>query len=467
VINVIPSPGGLRPVAGFNTIATAVVSDKPRDVFAVRSALSAVSIFVGTNSTLEMYDSGNQVWDDVTGTTVPSLSEDQGWTFTQFGQYVIAATPLAPLQVFELGVSSNFADLANAPTAAYVATVRDFVFTGGLDQEPYTLKWSAINDSTGWTPGTNLSDEQILTDGGIITGIVGGENCLVFQEDAVRLASFTGEERIIFQIDKISNSFGASVARSIAAYQNMAFFVHRSGIYMITTQGEWERIGTEKVDSYFWTAVNTGKLHLVRGTVDPLNKLYVLAFPSTGAPDCDSALVYHWPTKEWALWQFSEGLTGIAGTFYQASYTLDNIDSFGTVDEIGISFDSPFWSGLPTQYMAGFTLDDYTFGFFNGTPLEATIESGEFFIGGGSRVWFNGARPLVDSSSATLAIGMRDRPSDAVVFTSPSSQEVDGFCNVRTAGRYLQYRVVVPAGSNWTFFNGIGDVENVRPEGMR
>ena len=53
------------------------------------------------------------------------------------------------------------------------------------------------------------ADFQDLPDGGNVTGLVGGEYALIFQETSVRRMTYEGPP-IIFRIDKIANDIGAA-----------------------------------------------------------------------------------------------------------------------------------------------------------------------------------------------------------------------------------------------------------------
>ena len=60
-----------------------------------------------------------------------------------------------------------------------VAVVRDFVVTGYSGGES-RVTWSAINDETSWTAGSNQSDFQVIPDQGHVKAVVGGEYGIIF-----------------------------------------------------------------------------------------------------------------------------------------------------------------------------------------------------------------------------------------------------------------------------------------------
>ena len=102
-----------------------------------------------------------------------ALPTGNHWQFAQFGSFVIAVAPNIAPQVFTLGTSVAFSDLAGSPPqAAYIAIVGRFVVLSGLSSNPYRVHWSGLGSAITWTQGVNSSDFQDLPDGGIVQGVL-------------------------------------------------------------------------------------------------------------------------------------------------------------------------------------------------------------------------------------------------------------------------------------------------------
>ena len=103
------------------------------------------------------------------------------WTFTQFGNYLIASNGIDVPQYYLMGTSTNFANFtsiaANVPTFKTSGVIRDFLITGNLSTGSNRIQWSGINDVSEWTPGTKQSDFQDLPgSGGQLVGITSGKS---------------------------------------------------------------------------------------------------------------------------------------------------------------------------------------------------------------------------------------------------------------------------------------------------
>ena len=67
----------------------------------------------------------------------------------------------------------------------------------------------------------------------------------------MRRMSYEGPP-IVFRIDKIANDIGCSVPGSLAGLIDMAFFLHKSGFYMVQAGQAITPIGRGKIDRTFW-----------------------------------------------------------------------------------------------------------------------------------------------------------------------------------------------------------------------
>lgn len=168
VMNVLCSGQSYLPFPAMGMFSEALEAAPMGRGFLARSLSGQITIFAGTADKLWILDNTDATWDDVSqAATTYGASATATWSFAQFGEYVIAVNVNDDPQVFQLGVSTEFADLAGSPPRAAVVKVwGDFVALMGLASNPDRVHWSAINDHTGWTPGTNNSDYQTFPDGG-------------------------------------------------------------------------------------------------------------------------------------------------------------------------------------------------------------------------------------------------------------------------------------------------------------
>ena len=267
------------------------------------------------------------------------------WRFTQFGTLAIAVNGVDAPQKFDLSVGTNWTALGGSPpVGTLITTVRDFVLTGKIGSAPQRVQWSGFNNAEAW--GTSLStqaDLQDLPDGGNVTGLVGGEYGLIFQETSVRRMTYEGPP-VIFRIDKIANDIGASVPGSVAGLLDMAFFLHKSGFYMVRAGQAITPIGRGKVDRTFWAEFDEANHFRSSSALDPVRGLYVFAYPANGSNGTPNRLlIYNWHTERWTRAILNCEL--VFGGVSQQAYTLEQLDPFGTLETLPYSLDSSYWTG--------------------------------------------------------------------------------------------------------------------------
>ena len=231
--NVIPAAAGYRAIPDFVSVSNAADSAL-LGIFAAKDNTGNVTLFAGDAGKLYRFNTSNS--NLVSTNTGFSLSGAEKWRFVQFGTSVIVAGGVGEsLQEFTLGTDSAFSALSGSPPKAdFIAVVRDQVWTANIDEGsgrvPFRTRWSAINNSTSWTVGTDQADFQDIPDAGAITGLVGGEYATILLEKAIARASYVGSP-LIYQIDRVETSRGCPFSGSVANIGNTVFYLSDDGFY--------------------------------------------------------------------------------------------------------------------------------------------------------------------------------------------------------------------------------------------
>ncbi len=425
--------------------------------------------FRGTDGTIEtfagdatkLYRWTGSTWADVSKVG-GYLTPDEGrWTFEQFGTYVYAANGVDSMQVWTLGSSSAFADAAGAPVARYLATVRDFLFAAHLAADTQASQWSAQFDSTAWTG--NQADSQSFPNLGRLTGIVGGQYPVLFQEHGITLGTYVGPDNI-FQFDNISLETGCIVPGSIAHVEQTVVFIGKDGFYRIDGGQAIRNIGDGVVDDYFWDNVDLDNLHRVWAAFDVRKKDYYITFPTSTATmgTNNRTLIYNLTRDRWGQME-STGFDVLFQMFSDLSIDLDtDIDvADQDLDGAGLpSLDSEIFFGSNVPKLAAFSSDKLV-GFFAGDTMEALIDTEEAQLASGRRAFVSMVRPIVDGGTLAVALGTRDRPNDTMTVGSYVAQNNSGECLFRSAARQHKARLKIAAGSTWSNAQGI-DVRAAR-----
>ncbi len=316
-----------------------------------------------------------------------------------------------------------------------------------------------------WAPSSRRYLQE-LPDGGNVTGLVGGEVGLIFQETSIRRMSYEGAP-IVFRIDKIANDIGASVPGSVAGLLDMAFFLHKSGFYMVRAGQTVTPIGRGKVDRTFWAEFDEANHFRSSSAIDPVRGLYVFAYPANGSNGTPNRLlIYNWHTERWTRAILDCEL--VFGGVSQQAYTLEQLDPFGTLETLPYSLDSSYWTGTLSLLLFAFDTTHKS-GSFSGPTLPATVETGEFnpASGQGNRSIIRACRPLIDGGNPQIQIGARETQQQPIVSYAPATGlTTAGLAPVYSSGRYFRVRATQPAAAVWSNMQGIDDLD-VRPAGLQ
>ena len=452
--NVVPVASGYAPINEFVAYSGSA-TDTLLGVFAAKDDDGNIKLFAGDNARLYEYNSGTNGLDDITNTGGNySLTSSERWRFVQFGDTVIAAGGIGEeLQKFQLGTDSNFADLStDAPKADFIAVVRDFVWTGNIDEgsgrKPYRVKWSAFNDITGWTAGTDQSDFQDIPDAGNIVGMIGGEYCTILMERAIVRATYSGLP-LVFQFDKVETARGCQVSGSICNIGHTVFYLSDDGFYAFDGSRS-QPIGAEKVNRWFFEDFDFAYKNKMTSTVDPQRQLAIWSYVSNDALSTtpNRLLIYNYALNRWSIANVDADLIA---PFFTAGYTLEALDNINTsIDALPASLDSALYKG--GQFLFGGALGAKIYA-FTGDPIDATVETAESSLVKGKHTIVTRVYPYHEGGDVTIEVGTRNLHSQAVTFSSAVAPNTNGFSPFREQGRY--HRVRFNISGLWDLAQGI------------
>ena len=419
-----------------------------------RDNSNAVFNFVGTRTNLYQLASGafTSRKASLNGT------DTDFWTFTQFGEYVIASNGVDAVQYYLMGTSTNFADLTAIQTAGTCpvfrvsGVVRDFLVTGNIVGATNRIQWSGINDITVWS-GKQSDLQDLPGSGGRVVAITSGEVGYVFRQNQIIRMDYVGGN-VVFRLSVISPNRGAVYGRTVCQDNRHIFFYADDGFYQINGD-QVIPIGAEKVNRFFDLNLNKGFTDRICAAVDPFNQLAMWLYPSvnntantTGI--CDRIIIYNYVTKKWSL---AEASASTIFPQFVGAYTVELMDIISeNLDDIGAALDTDYWSG--GQMFLGAMDSDYKAAIFSGTSNECEVETDEIEPFPGLRANITGVRPIVDAA-ATLTVKARERLADTESETSSVSMRNSGINPVRKSGRYVRANVKIPSGTIFTHAQGV------------
>ena len=440
--NVVPVAAGykaMKTMADYSGAAAAYV----RGIFAAKGSNDTNNLFAGDATKLYLLSAGDSSLANKSKSGNYTLGTKDAWRFVQFGDRVIAAHGTDDiLQSYVIGTSSLFADLSGTPAARYIAVVRDFVVTGYVryssTTHPWRVYWSAIDDATGWTIGTNQSDIQDIADIGNITGIVGGEYGVVLFENGIVRMTYAGSP-LIFQFDKVETSRGCPYPGSVANVGPFVFYLSQDGFYLFDGNSS-RSIGSEKIDRTFFDEFDKANAHRMTVGVDPRNKLIIWSYPTTSSTP-NKILVYNYLLERWSSIELEHDSVA---SFFSPSYTLENVDNVNSsIDALETSLDDALWVG--GEFFLGGSKDK-KIQTFTGAALTATVQTAEFENTPGQASMVTQIQPYVtrDNDATTPAISAqvasRARPHALQSFGTASNVNANNFIPLRSSGRFHQIK---------------------------
>lgn len=464
VRNVIPRGDGYGPVKSLQAYTDALAA-ACRGAFMALKADGSIQIFAGTATKLYTMSNTDLSWSNVSsssGSTSYSCATTDFWQFTQVGDVVIATQQGDNPQAFTLNSSTYFADLAGSPPkATHVTTIAGHVIFSGLVGDKRSIQWSALDDPTGWTVGTDGCDLQTFADGGIVKGVLGSEfDGLIFQDSAIRRMTFVGGD-LVFTIDRISDNKGIRAPYSAMQSAGRSFFVSATGFEEIVQGGYPSPIGSTRFNETFMAEWDSHVPHMLIGVADP-NSTRVWWFykSTTGITGYfDRAIVW-----DWAL-QRGGYVSGLTTEFVmelgQAGVTLEGLDDINSsIDALPQSLDA-YLASFGTQLALADS--SHQLGFLTGDNLEAILDTPD--IVAPTRVRVRQHRPITDSGTVYGSVFGRQKSADAAIQSTENAMNDVGFVPHRVDTRHVRIRNRIPAATTWTYWAGV-DADTV-PTGMR
>lgn len=457
-LNVIPGKRGYRCMPGLAKMAKPALSSRVIGAFSMKDLSGGLITVVSTEQGIFSLDGAEWAQKYSEG----ALSSNR--EFVSYGDAIYALYGTILLKAEVSGAVHDFSAVKDAPAAARLGIIKDFLVLGNLSGQGNAIRWSGIDDPDAWpAPGSNdaqykQSDIQIFPVGGnvqAIVGGVGGVDGLIFMEEAVHRATFVGPP-YVFQFNVVDRRRGALASHSPIVCETTCIYLASDGWY--ATDGTSVRaIGAERIDQWFFDNCDISRIEEVRGVWDAQNRVAFWSFPNNTCPQYlhNMLLIYNYVIDKWS---YAKVNTEFLFEDYARGMTLEDLDVYGRLEDVPFSLDSP---ALKNGSLGISAFDSgHTLSRFSGEALEAVIDTAEE---GGQRMILHGIRPLVDRGDAEASpiwrIMQRDMPS----FGAYAKQSRDGVCYQHLSTNYLRARVRVPAGEHW--LNAVGCEVLMEPEG--
>ena len=446
---VVAIAGGYGPIAGFVPMRSGMLGARCIGAGGYRHA-DAPYLFVATTTNIYTYSSAGYV----SVASGMAGARDLGVRFCPYGAYMLATNGVDPIKKFDPAFPSAMTSLGgSAPTARYLGVVRGFVVAGYAGGSGLRLAWSDNGNSANWAAGgASEAGQYDMASGGDITGVVGGEYGLVFQEDRILRMTYTADD-IVWQFDEIVTDAGCAAPKSLASWGKTSFFWSNRG-FMTCDGANVQPIGDEKVDRTFRSLIDRGYYGAMSAVVDPIRTLYIVAVPS--ADPTTNLFLYNYGQERWTTATLACELLFSA---LSLSSSLEDLDTlYASIDTDGLVLDSAaLRGGVPGVMVFDGT---HRLGTLSGPPIAATITDATRELVPGTRSRIRGVRPLVDAVGATICVAGANRLSEALTETSYSAARPNGTFRCRENWNLTRVTLSIPAGTAWSSAQGY-DVDAV------
>lgn len=453
--NLLPAADGWRPFPQWSEVSTALPSACLGAIY-VRDAANNYTLIAGTQTGLYKLNTTDFTWVDIGGASAPfNVPIGDRWSFTRFGQRLVAHTLGDVIQVYDIDVGGTFSDLAGSPPRAkYSWVAGDFLVLGHLSGEPSTIHWSGINNIEHWTIGRKASDKQLLPQGDeILAGIGDPKGGVIILRNAMAYMSFAPSSGYTFTVSTVNNQRGAISPLSVVSIGAGRFcYLSEDGFYMNV---EGSPIGAERIDNWFFKNIDRAYLSEVRGVADPYEKIVWWSFRDVSGTS--QLLGYDWQLNRWC---YADNGTEEMAALTTPFITWDGLATlYSSIDGVTEPFDSRLFKGGAPTFAAFST--DHKLGYFTGLNRAVTAQTAEIALNPQGRFFLNGCRMKTDATDFTAQVGAIDYHGQNFTWraeVTPSARTK--FVGTRADGRLHKIKINIAADGDWT------TLEGVMPEGL-
>lgn len=409
-------------------------------------------VYGGSAAALYKLAPSTREWTNISRSGGYTTGGNERWKFLEFGSLQIATNFHNEPQFIDMNTDLQFANLTTLVRGKYIATTKGFVILGNCYDQldgnvPNRVRWSGLEAPGSWAYSqATLADFQDIQSYGAVTGLVTDENCYVLLERGIVQMIFQGPPLIFAFQDRVVGK-GCSVPESVITVESRHFFLSDDGFYMLQN-GQLSPIGDSRINKWFLETADLNQAHLMTTCVDPRTTMIYWQFVSkssiTGKPD--TILCFNYAANEWST---ADATTHFIFNAVSLPTVIDQLDEYGTLDDVPASFDDPLWSGGKAM-LWGMDEDGAVYS-FSGTTLDLIVETPEYQLSrmvsdkGEDVARVDACRPLFEGDGvARVQVGSRNLPNTGLSWSPLSEAHPEtGFCYLRSQSRYQRFRVTI------------------------
>lgn len=459
--NVTPGIGALGGSVTYGPLKRAALysntsmTGRPIGTAVGQDQFGTAKVYAGSATRLYKLSPVNRTWTNISRAANYITVGTDRWNSVEFGSYQIFTNYSNEPQYIDMNVDVQFANLTSLVKGKYIGTHKGFVVLGNtwdaLDgAKTNRVRWSGQELPGDWAfSAQTQADFQDIHGYGSIQGIVCDDSVWVLMQRGIVQMTYIGAP-YVFRVDTRVEGKGCSVPESVITVEGNTYFFSDDGFYGLKG-GQLTPIGIGKINKYFLKDADASQYQFMTVVADPRETLVYWNYVSNSAEDGlpDKTLIYNYQTGEWSD---ADATTAFIFPARSLPWTIDQLDTYGSIDNVPASFDDPIWAGGASM-MWGMSITGAIYS-FSGSTLPALIETQEQHLinavrmvdpnAQGDRTNVMGVRPFFEGYDATAAVSVGSRSqSNGTVIWSPVKRTHDdtGFAYFRLQNRFHRFRL--------------------------
>lgn len=447
--NLIPYEAGMKGAPLATTVGAAALASACRGIVAATDLSGNRRVLAGTAS--KIYELNGASWTDRARVGNYTLGLDDRWSFIQYANATLAATPTA---VIQRSTSGAFADISGAPQAKLIEAAQGFAVA--FNTSSYADEWycSAYLDETNWTlsVANQCVKGRLIGGSGPLTAARRfGDNLVAYKSGSMFVGNYVGAPEV-WRWTQVSNDVGCVGQDAVVDTVIGHVFVGKDNVYLY--DGTTPRpLATGVIRKWLFADMAGTYQYKAVCQWDRANHLVWIYYPSAGGDGTlNRCAVYHVLTQRWGL---AHNTIQAAVTYTSPTITYDGGATYISTYDSGpaVPFDSLFWiSGASTPAVVNASNVLCT---LSGSCASASFTTGDFGDDEGYRSCTNLRVRYSSRPTSSVATGYTKDAEGDPVASGSSAAQADGRHNLRQTARWHRFTVAT---------TGDFTVTAVRPE---
>lgn len=433
--NFIPYEAGFRGAPAPTSVGADALAAACRGIASVTNLAGARRVIAGTGT--KLYELSTTTWSDVSRGANYTLGTDDRWSFIQYADATLAATPSAPIQ---RSVSGAFADVSGAPSAKLVESSQGFAIA--FNTSSFADEWycSAYLDDTDWTLSVSnqcVKGRLIGGSGPITAARRFGDNVVAYKAGTMFVGTYVGAPEV-WRWAQVSNDVGCVGQDAVVDTTVGHVFVGRDNVYIF--DGTTPRpIATGVIRKWlFDDMAGASQFKTVCLWDRPRQLVWIFYAQAGGSGAVNRCAVYHVMTQKWGL---AHSTIEAVVNYTSPTFTYDGGSVLVTTYDASpsISYDSLAWiAGASSVAVVN---SSHQIASLSGACVSSSFTTGDVGDDEGYRMCKNLRVRYLSAPTTSIATGYTKDTEGELTATGSSASQADGRHNMRQTARFHRFKV--------------------------